>query len=118
MQNPFCIQRVSHMKKARWGGSHAESLEWAREVIASSSEGDRIRIIIFDVLIEQYNYILEYDRDEEKANAIFQEKALQEEVNQYFEELLACSDEVRSTLIFWYKKVGDEIRIKKITNLL
>jgi hypothetical protein len=106
------------MKKARWGGSHKESLDWAREVIASSSQGDGIKIIIFEVLIEQYNYILEYDRDEEKANAIFKEEALKEEINQYFEELLECSDEVRSTLLFWYEKVGDEIRIKKITNLL
>ena len=71
MQNPYCIQRVSHMKKARWGGSHEESLEWAREVVSHSSYGDTLKIIIFEALIEQHKYILEYDRDEEKANAIF-----------------------------------------------
>ena len=107
MQNVFCIERVSHMKKARWGGSHKESLDWAREVIFSSSQGDSLRIIIFEVLIEQYKYILEYDRDEEKANAIFQEVALQNEVNQYFEELLNASQEINKTLLFWYEKVGD-----------
>jgi hypothetical protein len=118
MQNPFCIQRVSHMKKARWGGSHKESLEWAREVISHSNDGDSMKIIIFEVLIEQYQYILEYDKDEEKANAVFKDVALQDEINQYFEELLERSYEVKSTLLFWYKKVSDEIRIKKITNLL
>ena len=118
MHNVFCIERVSHMKKARWGGSHKESLDWAREVVSSSKKGDGLKIIIFEVLIEQYNYILEYDKDEEKANAIFQEEALQDEVNEYFDELLGSSYKVKSKLLFWYEKVGDLKRVKMLTNLL
>ncbi len=113
MQNPFCVQRVSHMKKARWGGSHEESLEWAREVIAHSSYGDSMKIMIFEVLIEQYKYILEYDKDEEKANAIFKDIALQDEVNQYFDELLEDL-KLHETLLFWYEKVGDTQRLEQL----
>ncbi|CAA6826272.1 MAG: Unknown protein [uncultured Sulfurovum sp.] len=118
MQNTFCIKRVSHMKKARWGGSHTESLNWAREVVADSPQGNYNKIIIFEVLIEQSNYILEFDRNEEKANAIFKNKVLQNEVNQYFDELIANIAEaplsLKSTLIFWYEKVGDLARLQKI----
>jgi hypothetical protein len=118
MQNPFCIQHVSHMKKARWGGSHKESLEWAREVISHSNDGDSMKIIIFEVLIEQYQYILEYDKDEEKANAIFKDVALQDEVNQYFDELLEVSSDIQDTLLFWYEKVGDIKRLKMLRDNL
>ena len=114
MQNEFCIKRVSHLNKARWGGSHEESLNWAREVIEHSQKGDSIRVIIFEVLIEQYNYILEFDRDEKSANAIFEDEDLQEEVNQYFEELLNNSQEITATIVFWYEKVGDKERLKKL----
>jgi hypothetical protein len=113
MQNPFCIQHVSHMKKARWGGSHKESLEWAREVISHSNDGDSMKIIIFEVLIEQYQYILEYDKDEEKANAIFKDVALQDEVNQYFDELLEHSS-LQDTLLFWYEKTDDKQRLERL----
>ncbi|CAA6817086.1 MAG: Unknown protein [uncultured Sulfurovum sp.] len=122
MQNLYCIQRVSHLNKARWGGSHKESLDWAREVITHNQKGSPIKIIIFEALIEQYNYILKFDRDEEKANAIFKELALQDEVNQYFDELLACiekaDDNISTTLMFWYEKVGDAQRIETLTDLI
>ncbi|MDQ7085881.1 MAG: DUF1266 domain-containing protein [Sulfurovum sp.] len=117
MDNAFCIQRVSHMKKARWGGSHQESLAWAREVVAHSSYGNSLKIILFEVLIEQYKYIVEYDKDEEKAEAIFANEALQKEVNQYFDELLEPSEsssKLRDTLLFWYEKVGDVRRLEKL----
>lgn len=119
MQNTFCIERVSHLKKARWGGSHKENLTWAREVVSHTKQGDAMKIIIFEALIEQYHYILEFDRDEERANAVFKEEALQEEVNQYFDELLASIEQnskIASSLLFWYEKVGDEERIKKLRN--
>ena len=118
MQNSYCIQRVSHLNKARWGGSHKESLNWAREVVAHSHYADPVKIIIFEVLIEQYNFILEFDRDEESANAIFKNETLQNEVNQYFDELLESinnSDKnISATLTFWYEKVGDAERLNKI----
>jgi len=114
MQNPYCIQRVSHMKKARWGGSHEESLEWAREVVSHSEYGDSLKVILFEALIEQYAYILEYDRDEDMANAIFKDESLQDEVNQYFDELKNSSFEINATLSFWYEKVGDLVRLKKL----
>jgi len=116
MNNVFCIERVSHMKKARWGGSHKESLEWAREVV-SSTQNSSLKIIIFEVLIEQYNYILEYDKDEEKANAIFKDEVLQEEVNCSFEEVVEYVNEkpkIASVLLFWYEKVGDLVRLKQL----
>ncbi len=122
MQNTYCIQRVAHLNKARWGGSHKESLAWAREVVAHSQYGSAIKIIIFEALIEQYNYILEFDKDEKKANAIFQDKALQSEVNQYFNELLEniknFPKNIKQTLIFWYEKVGDSQRIRKLTHTI
>ncbi len=107
MQNPFCVQRVAHMKKERWGGSHEESLTWAREVVAHSQYGDAIKIILFETLIEQYHYIVEYDRDEKRANAIFEDRALQQELNQYFDELVVHK-ELHPTLRFWYEKVGEK----------
>jgi len=119
MQNPYCIQRVSQLNKARWGGSHKESLNWAREVIAHSNYGDPVKVIIFEVLIEQYNFIVEFDRDEKSANAIFKNESLQNEVNQYFDELLqsmnATTQSINATLTFWYEKVDDTERLKEIS---
>ncbi len=117
MENTYCIERVAHMKKARWGGSHEESLAWAREVITHSSYGDSLKIIIFEVLIEQYEYIIEYDRDEAKANAIFKDEVLKDEVNQYFDELVNDA-KLSETLLFWYEKVEDEQRLKKLRDNL
>ena len=113
MQNPYCVQRVAHMKKARWGGSHEESLAWAREVVSQSAYGNSLKIMLFEALIEQYHFIMEYDRDEERANAIFEDEALQNEVNAYFDELVE-DERVRETLLFWYGKVGDLARLQKL----
>jgi len=113
MQNPYCVERVAHMKKARWGGSHEDSLAWAREVVKHSCYGDSLKIMLFEALIEQYKFIIEYDRDEERANAIFEDKALQDEVNAYFDELVE-DERVKETLIFWYEKVGDKERLKRL----
>jgi hypothetical protein len=88
-------------------------LEWAREVISHSNDGDSMKIIIFEVLIEQYQYILEYDKDEEKANAVFEDIALQDEINQYFDELLEHSS-LHNTLLFWYEKTDDKQRLERL----
>jgi len=118
MDNVFCLRRVANMKKARWGGSHQESLEWAREVILHSDYGNPIKIIIFETLIEQYNYILTLDRDKKGAQALLDSKEIQYELNQYFEELLENMEKdvetISSTLLFWYEKINDQERLKKI----
>ncbi|HHS92670.1 MAG TPA: hypothetical protein ENK82_04935 [Campylobacterales bacterium] len=112
MQNTFCLRRVANMKQARWGGSHQESLAWAREVISVSDYGNPIKIMLLEALLEQYDYILTQDRDEERAKRFLEEVAIQDEVNEYFEELLAINNEkINTTLLFWYEKVGDEERL-------
>lgn len=118
MQNMFCVRRVAYMKQARWGGSHKEGLMWAREVIAHNPENSAVKIMIFEALIEDYHYILEFDKDEERANAIFKDQALQDEVNHYFDTLLAHDatedNTLSATLLFWYEKVGDGVRLQRI----
>ncbi|CAA6813690.1 MAG: Unknown protein [uncultured Sulfurovum sp.] len=117
MQNIYCIQRVSHLNKARWGGSHKESLNWAREVVSHAKHTDPIKIIIFEALIEEYHYILEFDRDEKSANAIFKDKALQNEVNICFDELVEHVT-LHDRLLFWYEKVGDFARLEKLNSCI
>jgi hypothetical protein len=116
MYNVFCVRRVANMKKARWGGSHQESLEWAREVVLASKYGKPIKIMLFEAYLEQYDYILTLDKNEKEAQALLDNQAIQDEVNEYFEELLEnIEDEnIYSTLLFWYTKVGDEARLKEL----
>lgn len=116
MQNPYCIQRVSQLNKARWGGSHKESLNWAREVVAHAKKGDPIKIILIEALLEQYDFIIEFDKDEEKANAIFKDKALQNEVNESFEELIV-HQELYPKLHTWYAQVHDGERVNRINKM-
>ena len=122
MQNYYCVNRVSRWKQARWGGSHEENLDWAREVIAKSEYGDPVRRIIFNILIERYDYISSFDENEKKANAVFKDKKLQTEVNQYFDELLEKIDAntygMTSSLIFWYVKAGDWERVRALAHTM
>lgn len=119
MQNTFCLRCVANMKKARWGGSHQEALEWAREVVATSTHGNPIKIMLFEAYIEQYDYILTLDRNEKEAQALLNKQTVQDELNLYFEELLENveNESIYATLLFWYEKVNDPKRLKKLMQL-
>ena len=118
MENVFCLRRVANMKRACWGGSHQESLEWAREVVLSTKHGDPMRIMLFEAYVQQYDYVLTLDRDQEGAQALLDNQEVQTELNQYFDELLENMEQdfetISSTLLFWYEKVKDEERLKKL----
>jgi hypothetical protein len=122
MNNTFCLRRVANMKKARWGGSHQESLEWAREVLQSSQYGNPIKIMLFETYIEQYDYILNLDRDQSAAQTLLETVEIQSELNQYLEELLNNIEKdfevIANTLLFWYEKVNDDKRLSKVKELV
>ena len=115
-----CIYSVSRHKQTRWGGSFQENLDWAREVIAGTQKGDIARLIIYDVMIEHFDYVLAFEEDEVKAHQIFKNKQYQDEVNQYLDELLTNLDEypynLADTLCYWYSNVGDYHRLRKVVH--
>ena len=111
-----CVYRISRFKQQRWGGSFEENLDWAREVLAGTERGERTQLIIFDVMIERYHSLgWEDDGSDQK---FINDKKIQSEVNQYFDALLERMDEapysVSSSLIYWYVKVGDYERLRRV----
>jgi len=122
MDNDKCIYRVSRWKQKRWGGSHEENLDWAREVISRNKKDSKVRRIIYDVLIERYDHIIAFEDNEEKANAIFKNVDFKSEVNQYFDALVGNMDEapysISSSLIFWYLKAGDWKRVREVAQTM
>jgi len=120
LNHPGCVFSVEQFKQKRWGGSFEESKDWAREVIAGTSMGDPIRRIIYWVMIEQSDYCVVFDEDEEKANAVFQDKNNQTEVNQYFDELLAIIEDgpyqLFEYMVHWYAKAGDYHRLRQLVH--
>jgi hypothetical protein len=118
----YCTIRVSNFKQARWGGSHQENLDWANYVIANTKRGDVSRLIIFDVTIERYDYIQCFDENEKKAEAIFKDKKIQDELNQYFDELVENMEKlpysIAEKLTFWYCQVGDLERLRKVAHTM
>lgn len=117
-----CVYGISRFKETRWGGSFEENLDWAREVIAGTQKGDPTRLIIYDVMIEHADYIKCFAEDEEEANKIFNNKQIQAEVNQYFDEILENFDKrpyaIVDTLCFWYAKVGDYDRLRQVVHTM
>jgi len=115
-----CVYGVSRFKQTRWGGSFEENLDWAREVIAGTNEGDITRLIIYDVMIEHADYITSFKDDEAKAKKIFTNKKNQAEVNQYFDEFLANIDKypynIVDTLCYWYSNAGDYHRLRQVVH--
>ena len=120
--NYYCVYGISRHKEERWGGSFEENLDWAREVIAGTKKGDPIRTIIYDVMIERADYINAFEEDEERAEAIFKDKKVQAEVNQYFDELIENLDAnpygIVDTLCFWYSKAGDYDRLRQVVHTM
>ena len=120
LDHPACVFNVEQFKQKRWGGSFEESRDWAREIMAGTSIGDPIRRIIYWVMIEHADYYIAFDEDEEKANAVFQDKNNQTEVNQYFDELLAIVKDGPYSLfdymVYWYAKVGDYHRLRQLVH--
>ena len=118
LRNPYCTRLVSSSKQKRWGGSHEENLDWARQVIAGSQRGDVCRLIIFEVILERYNYIYSFDDDEEKADKIFKDKKNIDEVNQYFDELVENMHKapyrIAQILSYWYSMVNDCERLRRV----
>ncbi len=117
-----CVYRVSNFKEIRWGGSFEENLAWAREVIAGTKEGDASRLIIYDVMIEYAEYLYNFEEDEEAQKAVFANKEYQDEVNLYFDELVANIDkypyEIPGTLCYWYANVGDIYRLRQVAHAM
>ena len=120
LDHPPCVFSVEQFKEKRWGGSFDASKDWAREVIAGTSPGDPIRRVIYWVMIRHADYYIAFDEDEEKAQAVYQNKAYQAEVNQYFDELLANLENGSYTLfeymVYWYAKVGDYHRLRQLVH--
>jgi hypothetical protein len=117
-----CVYGVSRFKQTRWGGSFEENVDWAREVIAGTKKGDPIRRIIYDVMIEHSDYLSSFQDDEKAANAIYKDKKIQAEVNQYLDELLENFEvapyHLVDTLCYWYSKAGDYHRLRQVVNTM
>jgi len=115
-----CIFAVQQFKQVRWGGSFEESLDWAREVIAGTKKGDPIRRIIYWVMIEHSDYLRSFKEDEKAAINIYKDKKNQAEVNQYFDELVENinteSYALFHYLTYWYSKVEDYHRLRKVVH--
>jgi hypothetical protein len=80
--------------------------------------GDPIRTIIFDVMLEWHNNLELMEEDAEQALEFVLDAHIQEEVNQYFVELLENIDkapyEIAHTLIHWYSLAQDHHRLRHV----
>jgi hypothetical protein len=122
LSNRYCTLRVSNFKQERWGGSHQENIDWANYIIANTKRGDVTRLIIFDVTIERYDYIRAFEDNDKKAEAIFKDKKIQNELNQYFDELVENMEKlpysIAETLIYWYCMANDLERLRKVAQTM
>lgn len=122
LDHRMCVRYVSRHKETRWGGSFEENLDWAREVIAGTQRGERTRLIIYDVMIEHADYLEHFEEDEAKVKQFLKDKRVQEEVNQYFDELIENIEsdpyEIAETLSYWYALVGDYTRLRKVVHTM
>jgi len=115
-----CVYGVSRFKQERWGGSFEENLDWAREVLENTEKGNDVRLIIFDVMIERYEYFYYMQDDEDQAKRFLENREIQSEVNQYFDEMLENLDDspynIVDTLCYWYSNVGDYERLRQVVH--
>jgi hypothetical protein len=73
-------------------------------------------------MIEHSDYLNSFQDDEKASNAIYKDKKIQAEVNQYFEEFLEHMDtnpyNIVDTLCTWYSKAGDYHRLRQIVHTM
>jgi hypothetical protein len=115
-----CVTIVHQFTQTRWGGSFESSKDWARTVLAGTQKGDPIRYIIFWTMIEHSDYLAIFEKDEEAAEAIYTDKNIQAEVNQYFDELLKSVETgpyyLFHHLVYWYAKTRDYHRLRQLVH--
>ncbi len=118
--NYTCQEAILFFKAEKWGGSHEESYDFARQCIERAGPDSVAGLLLLEAVYEHWFWFDNFEDDEDgsKRNAIMANPELNAELDSQFEILMRNwnqePDDIGVFCSFWFKERSDGMQLARV----